>query len=140
MVAWAVVLALATATPCFGVEREFIYHQATGKLTLEGKDLGTGYAGRGEGKNNPDKEAVRNVGPIPRGLYTIGKARVFKKMTSCFDLTPLGHKALGRSGFLIHGDSRAAPGTASKGCIVLPLEVRKKIAASGVVKLRVVKD
>jgi hypothetical protein len=133
-------LIAATSSSSFATEKEFVYHQATGKLTLKGKEIAQGYSGKRDGKNNPDKEAVRNVGPIPQGLYTIGKQRVFKKMTHCFDLTPLGHIARDRSGFLIHGDSRTAPGTASRGCIVLPLETRKKIAASGIVKIRVVRD
>jgi len=41
----------------------------------------------------------------------------------------------GRTGFLIHGDN--GKGTASNGCIVASLEVRQKIAASGVKELNV---
>ena len=135
-------LAVVAATPRagFAADKEFVYHQSTGKLTLDGKEIGQGYAGKGDGKNNPDKEAVKRVGPIPRGLWTIGKPREYKKMANCFDLNPVDHDALGRSQFLIHGDSRTAPGTASEGCIILSPEVRKKIADSGVTRLRVVKD
>jgi hypothetical protein len=49
-------------------------------------------------------------------------------MESCFDLTPDGHEAHGRTEFLIHGDSVDAPGTASEGCIILSPAIRKKIA------------
>ena len=51
-------------------------------------------------------------------------------------LTPVGHDALGRSGFFIHGDS--IKGGASHGCIVLPRPVRLFIANSGDQDLTVV--
>ena len=121
-------------------EKEYVYAQKTGKLTLDGKEVVTGYSGKGDGKNNPDKEKEKNVGPIPRGLYKIGKAREYKNMPNCFDLTPDGHDAHGRTEFMIHGDSKTDPGNASNGCIILPPKVRKKIAASGITRLRVVKE
>jgi len=37
----------------------------------------------------------------------------------------------GRAGFLIHGDSTAHFGRASDGCIVMPINVRHTIWASG---------
>ena len=37
----------------------------------------------------------------------------------------------GRSGFLIHGDSKTHPGSASQGCIVLPIKYRKDMWTSG---------
>jgi hypothetical protein len=137
--AGAVMFAVFSA-PVAGAETEYVYAQKTGKLTLDGKEVATGYSGHGDGKNNPDKEKEKNVGPIPRGLYKIGKPREYKGMANCFDLTPDGHDALGRTGFLIHGDSKSAPGTASRGCIILAPEVRKKIAESGITRLKVVKE
>jgi hypothetical protein len=131
---------VALAGPSAAAEKEYVYAQTTGKLTLDGKDVATGYSGHGDGKNNPDKEKEKGVGPIPRGLYKIGKARDYKGMANCFDLTPDGHDALGRTAFLIHGDSKSSPGTASKGCIILPPEVRKTIAESGIARLKVVKE
>jgi hypothetical protein len=121
-------------------DQEFVYHQATGKVTLGNTEMGQGYFGKGDAKNKPDKESVKNAGPIPRGLYTSGNAREYKKMPNCFDLTPDGHDARGRTEFLIHGDSKTDPGNASEGCIILSPDVRKKIAESGISKLRVVKD
>jgi hypothetical protein len=121
-------------------EKEFVYHQATGKLTLDGKEIGSGYSGKGKGKNNPDQEKEKNVGPIPRGVYRIGKPREWKGMANVFDLAPDGHDAHGRTEFLIHGDSKKNPGDASEGCIILSPMIRKKIADSGVVRLRVVRD
>ena len=45
-------------------------------------------------------------------------------------LDPSGHSARGRDGFLIHGDNQALNRSASQGCIVLGLGLRKLIAAS----------
>lgn len=108
------------------------YRQSTGELTSDHGAQGTGYSGHGEGKNNPAAEHIRNVGPIPAGRYTIGPAFTHaRKGPVCMRLTPVGHDARGRSGFMIHGDSKTAPGEASNGCIVLPLNVRQAIAAAG---------
>jgi hypothetical protein len=140
---WSALLVIAFVvgeSPIFAADRELVYAQTTGKLTLNGKELGIGYAGRGEGLNNPDKEAVRNVGPIPAGSYTLGKPRVYKGMKNCFDLLPDGHKALGRSGFLIHGDNKKMDHSASEGCIILAEPIRQQIVESGATKLRVVKE
>jgi len=46
------------------------------------------------------------------------------------NLSPIGHNAHGRTAFRIHGDSGIRPGTASEGCIILPLAIRQKIADS----------
>jgi hypothetical protein len=121
-------------------EKKFVYYQATGKLRLDGKEIGSGYSGKAEGKNNPDKEKEKNIGPIPRGAYKIGKPKDWKGMHNVFDLTPDGHDAHGRTQLLIHGDSKKNPGNASEGCIILSSEVRKKVADSGITKLRVVKN
>ena len=121
-------------------EQEYVYVQKSGKFSLDGKELATGYSGKGDGKNNPDKEGVRNVGPIPAGKYQLSKPRDYKGMKNCFDVTPDGHNALGRTEFLIHGDSKSKPGTASEGCIILEPAIRQQIAESGITRLRVVKE
>ena len=36
----------------------------------------------------------------------------------------------GRDSFLIHGDSSEHPGAASRGCIILPRNIRDQIAAA----------
>jgi hypothetical protein len=47
------------------------------------------------------------------------------------NLTPdVGVKTFGREAFRVHGDAKAAPGTASHGCIVLPHSARIYIAAA----------
>lgn len=90
--------------------------------------IGKGYSGHGDGRNNPVMESVRNVGPIPQGWYHIGDPLCVSPSPPgphgpyIMQLTPEGHNALGRSGFLIHGDN--ATHTASEGCIILPYPVR----------------
>jgi len=44
-------------------------------------------------------------------------------------LTPMGHNALGRSGFMIHGNN--VQNNASQGCIILGPAIRQQVAGSG---------
>jgi hypothetical protein len=137
MILTLMVLPTFLVKPVAAAEKEFVYLQKAGKLLLDGKELGSGYSGHGAGKNNPEKEKEKNVGPIPQGVYKISAPREYKKMANCFDLTPIGHDAQKRTELMIHGDSIASPGTASRGCIVVSADIRKKIAESGVTILRV---
>ena len=114
--------------------------QSTGQLSRNGRIEGNGYAGAGDGKNNPAMQDVQNVGPIPRGLYTIGDpCDTESHGPYVLDLTPdAENEMFGRSAFLIHGDSVSKPGTASRGCIILPRKVREQIWASGDRELEVI--
>ncbi len=117
----------------------WVYVQRTGELWLNGALFAHGYAGwedgdgivePGEGKNNPGAEAIRNVGPLPGGIYTIGlpfKHDRLGDLTMRLEPDP-GNDMHGRSAFMIHADRRDLPGAASEGCIVLPLPVRREIA------------
>lgn len=108
------------------------YSQSTGQLTRNERVAGIGYAGAGGGRNNPRMENVRDVGPIPRGTYQISRPRNSERRgPHVMDLSPVGHNALGRTNFLIHGDSARHPGQASQGCIILPRLVRQQISGSG---------
>lgn len=106
------------------------YDQSSGELSYNGNIIGTGYAGSGIGKNNPKMQHVHEVGPIPRGEYTIGPA--YNSTTGLgpivMNLDPIGHNALGRTLFRIHGDN--STGTASIGCIIMSKGVRQKVATS----------
>ena len=42
-----------------------------------------------------------------------------------------GNNMCGRSNFLIHGDSKTHPGSASQGCIILFIKYRKDMWNSG---------
>lgn len=109
------------------------YYQASGKLSHDGADIALGYSGAGEGKNNPADQEIHNVGPIPRGSYTINAPQdTVTHGPYVMPLTPdPENEMFGRSGFLIHGDSVVHPGTASEGCIILPRNIRERIWASG---------
>lgn len=106
--------------------------------------IATGYAGHGIGKNNPDLQSQVCVGPLPVGLYAIGEPRDLKGGLHgpfVLPLTPSpNNRMYGRSGFLIHADSIALPGTASQGCIILDYPTRKRIADSGIRVLLVFRE
>lgn len=119
------------------------YAQKTGELQRDGKAVASGYSGAGEGKNNPEMQSVRNVGPIPQGDWTITGPPVNTAEHGPYvlRLTPqLGTEAFGRDGFLMHGDSKNAPGTASHGCVIMPRTVREQVWESGDRDLQVVAE
>ena len=94
-----------------------------------------GSAGAGPGRNNPDMASVRNVGPIPAGLYWVREERSPRFRAPAFRLYPYaGNQMHGRSGFWIHG------GTKSEGCILLHPVDREKLALYRVRVLEVVPD
>lgn len=112
----------------------WIYRQSTGELLrAEGTLAGKGYAGAApHGKNDPLLQDVHDVGPIPRGFYTIGQAyrdgklgpvTMSLKQDAC-------NRMLGRDLFFFHPDSITHPGEASEGCIVMPMAVLEEVAAS----------
>ena len=72
---------------------------------------------------------VPNQGPSPTGQYQIGASYNHpQKGPISMNLTPIGHNALGRSGFMIHGNN--VQNNASQGCIILGPAIRQQIAAS----------
>lgn len=114
------------------------YSQRTGRLSLGNIHIATGYSGNGKGRNNPDMQHVRGVGPIPRGMYTISMPYKHPRLgPSVMNLDPMeGTDTLGRSLFRIHGNNIS--NNASNGCIVMGPAVRKAIAESGDSQLEVV--
>lgn len=100
---------------------------AEGRLLGLGKPA-NGYSGFPPYVNDPEAEHIVARGPIPRGEYLIARPR-FSKRTGpvALDLQPIGHDAKGRTAFQIHGDRADAPGYASRGCIVLPRNIREEI-------------
>jgi RHS repeat-associated protein len=116
------------------------YSQSTGHLKCVDNKTGgliadgNGYAGAGDGKNNPDLQNVPFVGPLPRGDYGIGPTRNSPNTGPIsIVLTYLGGAEpfpANRSPdmFRIHGDSLNHPGDASQGCIVIDPDTRRKIS------------
>ena len=109
------------------------YEVSTGKMTTpQGFTLGECYSGNGAGLNNSAMEAVHDVGPIPRGQYQIGDFfEDPQKGPIVAHLTPVPpFDALGRSGFMIHGDNQLLNHSASEGCIVAARFIREQISES----------
>ena len=106
------------------------YRQATGELcTADGEIVETCYSGHGKGVNNPTMEAVRSVGPIPKGLYAVGKIQDTPNLgPRAFPLLPVEHNALGRSGFWVHGDNTKGNRSGSHGCIIASRATRIRMA------------
>ena len=99
-------------------------------------------AGAGSGKNNPEMQQVANVGPIPAGEWAIQGPPVDTTGHGPYvlKLDPAPYtETFGRSGFLMHGDSKEHPGCASEGCVILPRDVREKVWESGDRELQVVR-
>ncbi len=131
---------------------EWIYRQKSGDLYwhLGGAPFppiyvdtgGSGDKKRG-GRNNPGKQFVPNVGPIPRGWYTIGPPfdRKPKKGRSPLKyMLPLmpdpGNDMGPRDDFAMHdGDLRKNP---SHGCLIFHVPLRKGVWGSGEHRLHVV--
>lgn len=115
------------------------YHQKTGVITLfDYVVYRHGYSGKGYGRNNPAAESLHALGPIPQGWYHIGKPHDSHLGKPTLNLSPEGHNAHGRTLFRIHGDNKNHNYSASEGCIILPLDVRQRIAHSGFHRLHVV--
>src|SRR5690606_39453962 len=117
------------------------YSQSSGGLFFNNILVATGYSGYGYGKDNPDMEGLRNIGPIPRGEYEIqGPKNSARTGPFVLPLIPVEHDALGRSDLQVHGDSISNPGGASSGCIIVNRSIREKIWNSGIRKLVVVRE
>jgi Protein of unknown function (DUF2778) len=119
------------------------YAQKSGNLLQDGQLVATGYSGFDEGKNNPTMQAVRDVGPIPQGDWTISGPPVNTAEHGPYVLTLIpaaSTNTFNRSGFLMYGDAINAPGTASKGCIIMPRDAREQVWNSGDTALEVVPE
>lgn len=124
------------------------FEQATGKLIdPTGEVVATGYAGGNcgqdpQGVNNPELENAKFIGPLPRGLYTIGQP-VLSNHLGPFAIPlepgPL-NEMFGRGDFFIHGDrTDGHQFSASEGCVIMPRGIREKIWQSGDHSLLVVR-
>lgn len=109
----------------------YLYIQNTGQLFHGPALLGTGYAGREEGYNNPEMQRVKGIGPLPCGWYTIQPPHDNPNVGKfALRLIPdAANEMFGRDSFYMHGDSSEHPGLASHGCIVQRRDVRGRVAA-----------
>lgn len=98
-----------------------------------------GYSGAGAHKNNPTSECISSLGPIPRGWYAMKYIAELEGMAAVIRLVPdEGNAMCGRTGFLIHGDSRTQPGWASEGCIVVGDATMRTQLGNGFDRLHVI--
>lgn len=116
------------------------YVQSSGDIFRGSDYKETGYSGKvPEGKNNPNSECVRDVGPIPRGTYDIGPERSSPTpVTLVLVADNPNYCTPARGGFLIHGNNSTS--TASTGCIILSRPMREEIRDSGDNRIKVVRD
>jgi len=106
------------------------YKQSTGELFHNGKHIETGYSGRMTNKNNPDREQVKGLGPIPRGRWHIGTVTTHKGPLT-IELEQQSGSTYGRSLFRMHGErTHGVPGWASEGCIIMSHHTRWLVANS----------
>lgn len=114
----------------------WVFTHSTGIISHNDIAMGVCYSGNGAGLNNTQMQNVFRVGPIPVGMYTIGKfyddaPGPNSKGPVVADLEPDEDNVMyGRSGFMIHGDNKAMNHTASDGCIIAPRFLRACIADS----------
>lgn len=124
----------------------WLWDQSAGELRRDGKLISRGYSGKDRGKNNPALQNMPGIGPIPRGkwrmvrVYDSASVGPYAIALDAVDAHPGDdrHDPTGRGAFRIHGDSIRHPGTASKGCIILPRAIREMMWRSGDRDLEVV--
>lgn len=107
------------------------YVQRTGSLLRNGHLVGSGYAGRYEGKNNPAMQDVKETGPLPVGWYDMKEERDHPDLgPAAIQLVPrVENQMFGRNDFWMHGERKppAPTGFASKGCIIQSRPVRDHV-------------
>lgn len=119
--------------------RGFTYSQRDGTFAVVNGDwfapLFAGSAGREAGRNSPEHQCEKNVGPLPVGYYRMRIVDHPRFAAPAIRLDPEAEiEMCGRSGFYIHG------GTHSEGCILLGKRERDAVAAlvrAGFDRLRV---
>lgn len=106
------------------------YEQSTGNLYHNGALIDQGYSGVLTNKNNPDRQQVRGMGPLPQGTYRIG-ATTSSKGPMTIELHQISGESFGRSLFRVHGERRHGPsGFASEGCIIMGPATRRLMRGS----------
>src|SRR2546428_8933980 len=107
----------------------FKYEISSGQIRHNDAYLGTGWAGQGEFKSDPNSTDVPDRGPLPRGRYTIGRAYHHDHLGRVvMNLEPYHtNQMFHRADFRIQGASILNPETSSKGCMVQIRSVREAI-------------
>ena len=105
-------------------------------VNVQGNNLTPPYSGAGVGRDNSGHNNTHNVGPTPRGTWTIGAS--FNHATKGPNVIRITHNGgeafpIGRDPgtFLIHGDNNAGNASASQGCLILQPAHRQAIINGG---------
>ncbi|MCA1923163.1 tlde1 domain-containing protein [Buttiauxella noackiae] len=107
------------------------YEQSTGRLYNGSELVETGYSGSLTNKNNPDRQQVKGMGPLPRGTYRIAGHSTSKGPVTII-LEQTSGDSFGRSAFRIHGERVNKPaGFASEGCIIMSQATRRRVLREG---------
>lgn len=119
------------------------FEQSSGAIRDEdGMLIGKGWAGHGDGKNNPAMQSVHDIGPLPQGLYDVGAWEEIHPGLGPWvaHLAQVEGETFGRSAFFIHGPAvdPAKYGQESKGCIVVPRQIRLLIKGMNPDQIRVI--
>ena len=112
------------------------------------------YSGSGAGKNNPDQQCIRNIGPVPATTYRLETCQNYmhgSTVRPCsFWMYPVNgdggfDEVCGRSEILIHGcrccesndlDHTEPPvDGCSAGCVIMNIENRKQLRIGDTVKV-----
>lgn len=119
----------------------WIYKQSTGELFKDGKLIEKGYSGALTNKNNPDREQVRGMGPIPRGTWKIGGTGTSKGPLTITLIHISGNSYSRDMGtFRMHGEKvHGVPGFASEGCIIMHPSTRLQVSKDRGAYLEVVR-
>ena len=124
----------------------FTYRQGSGEFRgPDGSVLDKGHSGRGEFRDKPDLEHVKDNGPIPRREYRVTKViedpsdpkhvtmgRHILRLEPADEQTRQKLKEMNRDGFWIHGGTTP---NASHGCILIPEDTRRQIPVGSVVRV-----
>lgn len=110
------------------------YSQSTGELKHDDHVIGYGFSGWQDGINVPAMQDLPNLGPIPRGLWSMLDPPEDHPTLGpyAFRLTPAPlTNTFGRSGFWCHGRSIKKPFDSSHGCLALARTLRQAMWESG---------
>ena len=130
-------------------QQNYTYYQNTGRFVGGSEEWAIdthGYSGSTEGKNKPESQCIKNVGPAPAGQYNLSGCKDTMHQTlikpCSFYMTPLDEsKMCGRNEIMLHGcgccgqgDTTEPPSDGcSEGCVIIRYADRIKVRVGDVI-------